>query len=153
RIQPTVAQQAAGHRSITQEPDAMRTAELDHAVCRSIVEQRVLDLVRRDRHARVNELGEARHVEIRGAEESNLAELDEASELEPHLDIARRLVIPPVELDEVEAIHPEPSERAIDDALDGGAIDAREHREVRHELRVHLRRPGELRITAAERPD
>ncbi len=104
--QPALGQEAAGDRAVAQQCDVVRAAILDHAGGRTIVDEGVLELVRHHRYARGHDLIEARLVEIRYADVRDLAGAPQALELECRFDIARHFVIPPVELHEVEALHP-----------------------------------------------
>ena len=79
-----------------------------------------------------------RRVEIRASDILDLSLALELPEDERGVDGARNGIVPPVELHEVEAIHPQPLERAIDDAAHVGAVDAGQGVPVGHELRVHL---------------
>ncbi len=119
-----VGEEAAGDGAVAEELDSALGAERGEAVLGAVVEQRILHL-----HAR---RAARRH---RGAPASaacrnwcrrygrSCPRAASPSATRAASTAAGDVVVPPVELDEVEALLPEPAQRALDDAADVGRVD------------------------------
>ena len=66
---------------------------------------------------------ESLRVEVSHADVGDFTRLPQAIELERGLHVTGDVEIPPVELHEVEALHAEPLERAVDDVFDVAPVD------------------------------
>ena len=73
--QPAVGDETAGHRAIAKEMDIVLAAELDKAIFRARIDQRILHLHAGKRKARGDEFARMRGVEIRAPEQVDLADL------------------------------------------------------------------------------
>jgi hypothetical protein len=89
-----------------------------------------------------------RRVEIRAAQIGDLAGLPQLGEPACHLEPFRRVVVPPVELDEVEPLDAQAPQRLVDDGLDIGLADAMQQVEVGHAFGVDV--DGAERLGAAQ---
>ena len=151
--EPAIGEEPSGHRSVGEQRDAPRPAEIDHAVLGAIVEQRVLELVGQDRHARGEDLEELCGAEVRDAELVDLPRTAQPLQLQRHLHVPGDLEVPPVELHQVQPLHAEALERTVDDALDVRSVHGGQLVEVRHELGVDAqpgRVPGVVSPEAAD---
>ena len=104
---PSFGEEATGDGSITKEAHPVGRGEVGHRAGRAAVENGVLHLVRRHRYARVNDLAEARRVEVRRPHQTDLSGLAQVVEDHRRRHVARHRVVPPVELDDVDAVHAE----------------------------------------------
>jgi hypothetical protein len=143
-LKPALGQKAACQRAVAQELDAVRATEVDHAPERPGVEERELHLMCDHRHAGLDELGETRDVEVGHPDVSDLPlalALALALELmQPagDLHVPWHVVVPPVKLDQIQALRAETQERAVDGPLDVLAGQRRQLGEVGHVLGVNL---------------
>ena len=142
-------EKSAGERAVAQQRHSPFATERGHAAGRPPVEQRVLHLVRRNRHARVENVAESRRVEIGQTDEPDFPRALEIGQPAGHLDVARDVVVPPVELDEVDPLDAEPAERPLDRARHVISRHRRQHVEVGHVLRVDLHAGGGRHATVA----
>ena len=113
------------------------------------VEQGVLALAGNDRHARVDDLLQVRRIEVGHADIADFPLLLQLQKVVRHLDVPRHVVVPPVELHEVERIAVEPAQASVDDRL--GVLEGHicENIEVRHVFRVNLNVVGRYGPLAA----
>lgn len=102
------------------------------------VEQGVLALTGDDRRARIDDLLQVRRVEVGHADIADLPLLLQLQKVERYLDVPRHVVVPPMELHEVERVAVEPAQASVDDRL--GVLEGHigENVEVRHVFRVNL---------------
>jgi hypothetical protein len=107
----------------------------------------VLQLHRGDRHACLRDSKHPVRVEIGQADPVDLAGSPQLIQPGGSLQPARDRKVPPVELDEVQALESQSPERLVDHALDIGFADARQHGEIGHEFCVHLD-AGQCRFSA-----
>ena len=71
--QPAIGQETAGHRSIAEQMNVRLAAEIDKAMFRPHIKQRILHLHRRQRHARFQQRLRAWSIEIGAADQLDLA--------------------------------------------------------------------------------
>ena len=121
--EPPLGQKAARDRAVAEKLHAALLAQRNKAVLGPLVEKRVLDLHRHERHAGVEQGSRVGCIEVGAADLVDLPLVLKLLEDERGLDGARNGVVPPVELHEIEALHPEPPERAVDDLAHIGAVD------------------------------
>ena len=95
---------SARHRAVAEKSDVSRAAQLGEAVLRTTVEHGILHLHGRERYVGSDNLAHMRGVEIRAADKSHLARAAEFVEPAKRLQPARLVIIPPVELDEIEPV-------------------------------------------------
>ena len=95
----------------------------------------MLHLVRRDRHAGGEDLGQPQPIEVGEADVPDLA--GAAQLVEPHggLDVAGHVEVPPVELHEIEPLDLQPGQRSVDAAHD---VSARVREAIEVGVAVHL---------------
>ena len=105
--EPARREEAAGERAVTEQADAARLAQPRHGTGRTLVEQRVLHLVRHDRHTGVEDRPHRGRVAVGQTQVPDLAGLLPFSQPAGRVEHARALVVPPVELHEVEHVHAE----------------------------------------------
>ena len=110
-------------------------------------------LVGNDLDAGVEQLAQPRQVEVGRPDMGDLAGPLEVLEDQAGLDEARRRRVPPVELDQIQPLHPQPAARSVDDALHIGAIDGGQPVVVGDEFRVDLIAAGEGWMGGAEIAD
>jgi hypothetical protein len=113
-IDPPIAEEAAGQHAVGQELHAGLTADLRHAPGRPTVEQRKRHLVRDDGNAVFDEQAEMIGVEVRHAEARDATLAAQPVELEHGVEVPGMPVLPPVELQQVDARKPEPLETLAD---------------------------------------
>src|SRR5215212_649058 len=136
--EPIIAQKSTGNRTITQEMHAPITAQGDHAVLRPVVQQGILNLHAHERHAGVQQRSALGGVEVRAADETDLALPLKLGQPEGAVDASRYAIVPPMILDEVETLHPEPVQRAVDRGGHIGLFQARQEVEIGYEFRMHF---------------
>ena len=149
--EPPLRQEAAGDGAVAEQMHAMRPAQLDHAVLGPVIEQRVLELVAEQRNAGLDDPSKPGHVEVRGADVRELAGALAILQPRQRPQAARHLVVPPVELHDVEPFDAEPAQRGIDRLLDVRAGQPRQQLLIRRVLGGDPQPSRELRIFAAER--
>ena len=105
------------------------------------------------RHAGVDDLAKAGHVEVGRADVAYLPGAPQIGQRQSGVDVARHAVVPPRELHEVERLDTEPQQRPIDDAFHVAARQRGESAPIGHELGVKLNARTQHRVTFQELPD
>src|SRR5262247_4036594 len=114
----------------------MAAAGFDEALLRPMVEQGILHLHAGHGDAGGGEALDMVGIEIRAAEQVDLAVTPELVEPMGRLEAAGDGIVPPVELHEVEPLRPQALQRSIDDLAYVGLGDPWQKLEVWNELRV-----------------
>ncbi len=104
--EPMFRQEPAKQRAVGQQPDPVRRAEFGHPRRRPPVDQRILHLVRDDADAAIGDDGQPLGVEIGQREMADLAFVTQIGEVFQRVEIAAVAIVPPMELQQVEAIRP-----------------------------------------------
>ena len=133
-VQPAVAQQPAGECPVGQQLHAVGPAHLGHGCGRAPVQQRVADLVADDGYAAVERHVQVHRVQIGRPQVQNLPLGLQVGQVEQAIQPARVGVVPGVELEQIDALHPNPPERAVDRRLHLGP---RRRARGRHPLGEH----------------
>ena len=76
--------------------------------------------MRHHRDARIEQCTQARRVEVGDTKLTDLADARELCQMTGRLEPSGDVEVPPVELHQIERIHPQPREGAIDQSLDIG---------------------------------
>ena len=97
-------------------------------------------MVGHDGDAGVDKTAKIFGIEVRRRNRADQTLFLEFHEISRGIDHSGDFIVPPVELNHIEALHAEAGERARDDALDVGAVDVREILEVGDELGMNLRK-------------
>src|ERR1700678_1657958 len=111
---PSLRQKSAGDLPVADDADIPLAAQIDHAVSGPLVEQRILRLNRDHRYAGIENFREAGHVEVGHADVGDFPFVAQPGERRSRFHIAGNFVVPPMELHQVQALHPQAHEGTID---------------------------------------
>jgi hypothetical protein len=136
--QVSVRQETTGYSTIAQQRYAMPATKVHHTRFGAAVEDRILDLVRHYRHAGLKDLFNTRYVEIGQADLLDLARAPQIVETGRDLYVPGNLIIPPVELDQIQLLNTQAPKRAFNGPLHTGSGERRKRSEIRDILGVNL---------------
>src|SRR5208282_1403263 len=111
---PALGHEAAGKRAIGQQPNAILEAEGAHVPRRATIEEREAHLIADDGNAVLHKHPQVRRVEIGNAEMAYEPFAAQRLEALHRVEIGGVLERPPVELEEIDRLHPEPLAAALD---------------------------------------
>jgi len=100
--QPLVREEAASEGAEGQETDAVFEADPRHVLCGPQVQQREADLVAHNADAVREDQAQVRRVEVRQAQMTEEAGFAEGLQVSESVEVARVVVVPPVELQQVD---------------------------------------------------
>ena len=114
---PALAEEAARQRTVGQQLDATGLAQRTHAAGGAPVQQGKRHLVGGNRQAMAQQQSQMVGVEVRQAQMGNLTALAQARQVLHGIQIARVGVVPPMKLQQVDALHAQPLQPLVDTGL------------------------------------
>ena len=138
--QVVLREKSARQRAVAEQADAVARALCGHAVGRPPVEHRILQLVRDDRDTGGDDFRQALLVEVGQADVPDLAGAALLVKPGHRVDVARHVIVPPMQLHQIDAVHAEARQRAVDAADHVGPRVRGQPIEVGYVLGVHLHR-------------
>jgi len=118
RVQIFIRQQSPRDDAVRQQPDARLSTIVHHHLLRPSIEQRVLNLIRRNLRARVHHLLHALRVEIRQRNRADFPRPLQIRQKQRRVDVIFLIVIVPIQLHHPEFPHPYASHRSRHVLLD-----------------------------------
>src|SRR5262249_23945103 len=112
----SLREESAGQGPVTEQSDAASGALCGETRGRPAVDHRILHLVRSNRRTASDDFRQALPIEIRQADVAGFPGPPQPVEPPGRFDVARNAVVPPVQLDEIEALDTEALEGSVHSA-------------------------------------